>query len=245
MKETWILLRGLARESAHWGAFPLAMGSEKRKIVLLDTPGNGPLWQQSSPISVAEMVAFLRDRALKERAPDSTLHLFALSLGGMVAAEWMHSFPGEIKSAVLVNSSFQGISPFWRRLRPGAWLIFLLTSLCPVRPWREWLILQLISNRQNRNPDLLKEWQEIQERHPVSLFNSLRQLWAASQFSAPDAAPPTKVLVLASQGDRLCHWKCSEAIAKLWKAELRVHPDAGHDLPIDDPAWVLQQINTQ
>jgi hypothetical protein len=27
-----------------------------------------------------------------------------------------------------------------------------------------------------------------------------------------------------------------------WKTSLAIHPDAGHDLPLDDAAWVARQV---
>jgi hypothetical protein len=34
------------------------------------------------------------------------------------------------------------------------------------------------------------------------------------------------------------------ALAGAWGAALRVHPTAGHDLPLDDGGWVAEQIST-
>jgi hypothetical protein len=31
-------------------------------------------------------------------------------------------------------------------------------------------------------------------------------------------------------------------MSRAWRAELREHPSAGHDLPLDDPAWVAGRI---
>jgi len=36
--------------------------------------------------------------------------------------------------------------------------------------------------------------------------------------------------------------RCSERLAAQWGVLLQLHPTAGHDLPLDDGSWVVQQI---
>ena len=59
---------------------------------------------------------------------------------------------------------------------------------------------------------------------------------------ASDRQAGVPILLLASLGDRLVSPRCSERIARAWNAPLRMRPDAGHDLPLDDPDWVLGQL---
>jgi pimeloyl-ACP methyl ester carboxylesterase len=49
-------------------------------------------------------------------------------------------------------------------------------------------------------------------------------------------------LLLAGQQDRLVDVKCSLTLAHHWSCAIRLHPAAGHDLPLDDGAWVSQQV---
>jgi len=35
---------------------------------------------------------------------------------------------------------------------------------------------------------------------------------------------------------------CSKTIHKKWNLEIRSHPWGGHDLTLDDPAWVALQL---
>jgi pimeloyl-ACP methyl ester carboxylesterase len=76
----------------------------------------------------------------------------------------------------------------------------------------------------------------------VSRVNVIRQLAAAARYQAPAGAPLMPVLLLAGAGDRLVSPRCSEALARQWSAPLAVHPTAGHDLPLDDGAWVAGQV---
>jgi len=50
------------------------------------------------------------------------------------------------------------------------------------------------------------------------------------------------VLLLAGQLDELVNAKCSRALAQRWRCAIRLHPTAGHDLPLDDGEWVSRQI---
>ena len=76
----------------------------------------------------------------------------------------------------------------------------------------------------------------------MSATNALRQLLAAARYRAPAVAPHPHILLLASQNDRLVNSRCSQAIARGWQCDLALHPQAGHDLPLDAPRWVLEQV---
>ena len=88
----------------------------------------------------------------------------------------------------------------------------------------------------------VQAWVDIRAQRPVSAANALRQLVAAARYQAPATAPQTRVLLLASRHDALVSSRCSEAIAAAWRAPLKVHPRAGHDLPLDDAAWVIARV---
>jgi len=65
---------------------------------------------------------------------------------------------------------------------------------------------------------------------------------AAARYRAPPPPPPVPTLLLASTHDRLVRCACSRALARAWRCALVEHPHAGHDLPLDDPQWVVQQV---
>ncbi|MFZ2405450.1 MAG: hypothetical protein WAW41_09965, partial [Methylobacter sp.] len=85
-------------------------------------------------------------------------------------------------------------------------------------------------------------WEKIQSERPISLNNSFRQIIAAASYRPGDTKPAQPVLLLNGLGDRLVSPACSEAIHKKWNLELRRHPWAGHDLTLDDGAWVALQL---
>jgi pimeloyl-ACP methyl ester carboxylesterase len=239
----WILLRGLMRETRHWGRFPevLASSFPAADIVPLDLPGNGRLHHQRSPARVQDMSEACR-RQLQERGLAPPYNLLALSLGAMVACDWATRYPHEIGKAVLINTSLRPFSPFYQRLRPRNYAALLKLAAGRLdAAQRERLILKLTSNR-HPPAQLLSEWMRYLHEHPVTQPNALRQLSAAIRYRAPETAPAAEVLILAGQGDRLVNPRCSATLARQWQAPLRSHGSAGHDLTLDEPEWVVQQI---
>ena len=240
---TWILLRGLTRESRHWGAFPeiLRRACGAGAVLAIDLPGNGHLNSLASPGSVAGMAEHCR-KQLYERGVSPPYFLLAMSLGAMVAVAWANGHPEEVGGCVLINTSLRPLSPFYHRLRPQNYLPLLSLLLrSGDAAYREKTILRLSSS----HPDRLKklaEWIAYARQHPVSTRNALRQLLAAVRFEAPLAKPATPVLILSSAQDRLVDPRCSRHLARRWNTAFAEHPTAGHDLPLDDGPWIARQV---
>jgi pimeloyl-ACP methyl ester carboxylesterase len=239
---TWILLRGLARESRHWGGFAevFAGAFPDSRVLALDLPGNGALNGQRSPASIQALAAHCREAAARLGAAPP-YHLLALSMGAMVAVAWAERHPEEIAGCVLISTSFGSFSPLRHRLRPRSWPVLLRILVTPGAQAREQRVLELTSGRPAAHARVLEAWTAIRRSRPVSAANGLRQLLAAARYRAPLAAPvPT--LVLAGAGDRLVDPRCSMAIARRWQCPLGLHPEAGHDLPLDDGVWVAREV---
>ena len=245
----WLLLRGLTRDQRHWGDVPERLARALppgAQVVCIDLPGNGALHHLRSAATVAGLVAQARAQVAECGLAGRPVHLLAMSLGAMVAVAWAAAHPDEIAGAVLVNTSLRPFSPFWQRLRPRAWAP-LLACLWPGTSAERWerCILGLTSARAVRRPEapaLLRQWADWRRSHPVSRANALRQLLAAARYRASVVAPAAPTLLLGSQQDQLVSSRCSQAIAKAWGRPLHMHPSAGHDLPLDDPQWVIDEV---
>lgn len=240
----WILLRGLTRESRHWGGFPenLQQQCSDAVVYTIDLPGNGSLNTQESPLRVAEMAENCRAQLL-ERGIAPPYFLLAMSLGAMVAVAWANRHPEELGGCVLINTSLRPFSPFHHRLQPRNYLP-LLNLLLRGRDvsYRENSILRLTSCHPER-PEKQAEWAAYARQNPVSSRNALRQLLAAARYAAPLVKPTPPVLILSSAQDRLVNPRCSRLLATRWDAAFAEHPTAGHDLPLDDAAWVAGQVS--
>lgn len=247
---TWILLRGLTREARHWGSFaqqlaPIVSPSGPAggpPVLALDLPGNGVFYREASPGSVGVMTDFAR-RQLQARGLQPPYNLLAMSLGGMVAADWAQRYPQEVTRLVLINTSMRPFSRVTERLRPASWpSLALLAARWQSPGYAERVIHQLTCQRLTSRNDDLAAWVRIRQDAPVSAANAGRQLLAAARFSSMATPPPCRTLVLSSAGDRLVDPRCSARLARAWQTSYHAHPWAGHDLPHDDAAWVLQRV---
>jgi pimeloyl-ACP methyl ester carboxylesterase len=240
---TWVLLRGLTREQAHWGKFPaqLAQAMPDARIVTIDLPGAGSQRHLHCPLRV-ESIAQACRRQLQATRIAPPYRLLGLSLGGMVAAAWAASHPQEVSGCVLVNTSMRPFSALQDRLRLRT-LPVLLGMLAARDPWRiERAILRLTSRTAQPDAGLIDDWVAIREQRPVGALNALRQLLAAARYRHPGPPPGMPVLVACSGSDALVSPRCSHELARRWSAELVSHPDAGHDLPLDAGPWLAGQI---
>lgn len=240
---TCVLLRGLTRESAHWGTFPAtlsaALGGER--VVTLDLPGAGAQHSAVSPTRVDAYVGACREQA-RQLGVAAPFNVVALSLGAMVAVAWAARHADEIARSVLVNTSLRPTAPFYWRLRPSSYVAVLKALTTRDRHTREAIVLALTSNGAPGDAQVVTQWTAIARARPVARVNALRQLWAAARFSASPRAPCPATLLLASTHDRLVDVRCSRRLASVWQVPLHEHPSAGHDLPLDDPGWVVAHV---
>lgn len=242
---TWVLLRGLTREAGHWGDFAQRLAGRLAAtdaVVALDLPGNGIRHTGTSPANVPAMAAACRED-LAQRGLQPPFVFVGMSLGGLVALHGAYAFADEVSSCVLINSSLRGHGAFWQRLRPLNYARLgrlLLPLLSPYE--RERQVLLMTSADPQRHAGVVEHWGTMAAQRPVTRPNALRQLTAAARYVPPAQPPAVPLLLLASAGDRLVSPDCSARLAAHWKLPLRVHPDAGHDLPLDDPDWVVRQI---
>ena len=239
---SWVLLRGLTRESRHWGDLPQQLAAAGDAVITLDLPGNGVFCGLRSPASVRAMTLFAREQ-LQRQGLRPPWRVLAMSLGGMVATDWAQQFSGELAALVLVNTSMRPFSRPTERLRPGnAPALMRLAVNWGDACQAEEIVHRLTCRRHDTRDDDLAAWTAIRRSAPVAAGNAWRQLWAAARFAAAPAAPACPVLLLSSAADGLVDPRCSQALARAWQAPHRVHPWAGHDLPHDDAAWVCRQL---
>ncbi len=239
-----ILLRGLAREAAHWLDFPaqlqLTLG-DNCQVHLIDFPGCGKYYRQYALTSVTDMTDHARTEiAITEiLARNESVYVVGISMGGMVALDWAQRFPSELNGLVLINSS-AGDHPFWWRLRPGAWLT-MISALLSDSNVREAKVLKIVSNNTADYAQHLNEWLSIQQQRPVTRTTIMTMLRAAAQFR-PRPTCAVDGLVLASKEDRMVSVRASDSLARRFNWPIQQHTTAGHDLPMDDARWVADKL---
>ncbi len=240
-----ILLRGLVREKRHWGDFPERLKQHLPHVRILtpEIPGVGKFVDRVSPDTMDEMIHFMR-KDIEPELRDSDNVIVAMSLGGMLAKRWSELYPQDFKQMILVNTSFAGITPLFKRLQPMTLLKFVKIFLTPTVEGREKSIVRLTSARKDKHHHVAKSWIEIQNDAPVSRKSFVNQIKAAMNFKPSKERPTPALTWLAAKGDRLCHYESSVRLQKLWGGNLKLHPTAGHDLSIDDPDWLIGEIKS-
>ncbi|MGR5062954.1 alpha/beta fold hydrolase [Photobacterium sp. DNB22_13_2] len=245
-----LLIRGLLRETRHWGRFTELLQADfpEREIIAFDIAGNGARNQEQSSTSVSAMVEDLKSQLSDYQASTTnttptdlnadSVDIIAISMGGMIALEWMRKYPNDIHSAILINASLNNYSPFYKRLRWQQYRNILQYFFLPDEK-RESLIFEM-TTRQSP-PCIIESWIRWRKDYPVSASNALRQLYAASRYQY-HSIPKPPTLLIGSQQDALVSISCSKALAKGWSIPLMIHPEAGHDLPSDDANWLLDKV---
>lgn len=238
----WIFLRGLIRGQGHWGDFIELFKKENSdaQIELLDLPGNGERYKESSPWKINSYVESIRSQS-KWIHEKKNINLVGHSLGGMIAIHWAKKYPQEITQLFVINTSLKGSQPVLKRFQPQNLIFAAQAFKAKSFLEREKFILNIIANNQERAEELLPRLAHYSETHPIQRKNFLRQILAASQASFPKSLQ-VPVKVIASEGDRLCAYQNSQSMAKKWNCQLSLHPWAGHDIGIDDPEWLLKNL---
>lgn len=207
------------------------------RVVTIDPPGFGTQNGRVSPRSIAAITDDIRARF---EPGDDEWSLLGISLGGMMAMNWVARYPGDFRRCVVVNTGAAEL------IRPHQ-LRFGLASLIAGKRFRtvaahEAAALRLTSNRPVEElAELAATWARYQREAGPLDASVLGQAAAAATFRLP-ARIPVPLLVLASKGDRLADYRMAERITARFGAASAVHPDAGHDLPLDDGPWVCEQI---
>lgn len=241
----WLLLRGLAREQRHFGAFPRVFAERVQgsAVHLLDLPGAGTERGRSVPLSIAGLVRDLRARWEPLQAQSGgPWGILGISLGAMVAMEWSASHPEDFSRVVLANTSAAGLSVPWMRMRVPVLLNILRAAATRDLEARERRVISFSSNRSDLYEATAREWaryaREGRKMRPTAM---VAQITAAARFRAP-ARLPVPALIVVSRTDRLCDASCSEALARHFGAPLVEHPTAGHDISTDAPEWLADEV---
>ncbi|RZL36400.1 MAG: alpha/beta hydrolase [Rubrivivax sp.] len=246
-RSVWVLLRGLSRESGHWGVFPEHLLRELQtqqpscQVLSLDLPGTGTQRRQASPTQVSAIVDVCRAE-LRRRGVSGPVSVVGMSLGTAVLSDWANRYPTEIEAGVLINPSLRPFSELFRKPRPLNYLGLALLSLSRFSArMREERVLSM-TTRLTPPQAIIDRWLELQRQHPLGVRNTARQLLASLRYRASRTRPSAPMLLLCSKADTLVDWRCSQAMSRAWGAPLRLHTKAGHDLPLDDPQWVARAV---
>lgn len=241
MPMNWVLLRGLGRVKEHWLNFPELLATPDSQILCLDLPGLGQNKNIAAPLTIKETTMLLRKQFESLRGTQKNWGIIGISLGGMVTLQWLHDHPEDFQCGVVMNSSARDLASFPKRLSPFSIYCGARWASSKDPEKAERFILKMISNLKCKDPEILKAMTRIAISSQISAKTIARQGLAALRFMAPvDITPP--LLILAALKDQMVDVKCSKMLAERYKATVKFHPTAGHDLTLDDPQWVADRI---
>lgn len=236
-----LLLRGLTRESGHWGSFCsiLSKALPGWSVLNLDFPGTGAFFQQAPGTCVQDFSSSILNQL--QTHPREPTVIVGMSLGGMVTLDLLDRAPNQFIGAVLINTSEASMSSWYERISPKA-ILGLATALAsPSIRRREALVHRLTSINSEYSHEESAPWVSIAKTRPVATRVLAAQIWAAARYRAP-AEITHPLLWLASKQDRFVDQVCTRRLWQRFGGDLRVYPFAGHDLALDAPSWTARQI---
>ncbi|MCP4911649.1 MAG: alpha/beta hydrolase [Oligoflexia bacterium] len=239
-----LLLRGLGRTSAHWLDFPehlknnLSMVNE---VKCIDLPGFGHESDEASPLTIKGITDFVFSKF--ELLPTSPNWItISVSLGGMVNMHWLSDTErsAHIKGSIIINSSSSDIAHPFERASIKSLSKIIKAGISRDNYVKEKHIASFV-NHQCPSEETLKRLAKVNDQFPIKIPSFIKQLLAASHFKSPQYLyRPT--LFVRSKNDVMVNPVCSERLASKYNCQLETHPSAGHDLPIEDPAWLVEKV---
>lgn len=242
------LLRGLTRESGHWGpSFTANIKAEfpNATITMLDLPGSGEYYNVKAGLTINKIMEFMREKQLENiEARKGRNVIMVTSLGGMVAVEWIEKHPEDFQGLVMISSSFKGICTMDERANPAVRGEMIKVLFEKDLRKREMILLNINSNDTANFEVTLEEWIDIQKVRPMSKANIIRQTIAGMRHKLTTTDLNIPVLVIGSKGDRLVSPSCISKVSDAFNATLVWNDTAGHGIPVDAPEWLVSTFKT-
>jgi pimeloyl-ACP methyl ester carboxylesterase len=242
----WLIFRGLAREQRHWGSFPDLFSEmvPEARVHALDFPGVGTENDRSSPAHIRGIVEDCRMRWQELRAEhEGPWSILGISLGGMVSMHWCATHPEDFEHLIVINSSTRDLSSPLRRLNHKVIPKLIQAVMEEDAVERERIVLGFTSRMATDIEGNARRAAQYMKDAPIKRRTVLKQILAGAIFKAPDRIDiPT--LILAGAQDPLADPGCAFNLSRHLGCALHIHPDAGHDLSLDDPIWIARQVRT-
>jgi len=247
LKSPILLLRGINSDSRYWLDFPDEFNSDI-EILIVDLPGTGNNSSSKTPLSISQHVNFLRNQIHPDHLSQG-LHIIGLSLGGMIAIQWLSMFPNEIKSVSAMSSTGGKFYSSITRINPINWLkLSLSMTLDKILRTKKFpktlvsIVTHLPENNDRQNW-IASKFSYLGNENSVSIFSTLRQIIAAARW-APDfshyAHLGKRVLLLKAKYDRFIPPKAVNRLHSMIPNSQLYEIPAGHQISLSHPDEVIK-----
>lgn len=245
-----LLIMGLGLSSRAWDELPARLhpasvgsaelgppaGSRSFRVVVFDNRGVGRSIAPAGSFSVATLAddaaAVIRAAGGSEAAP---IHVFGISLGGMIAQELVLRHPALVSRLVLGATHPSLLRGRW----PSVGLAILFLLLILLGPGREGFRLARICVSPGFPSRAAEDWGRwIHALEHAGPRTALRQLWAALRHGTAERLRSVRAptLVLSGDLDRVVPCENSRRLAELIPgSRLVLLPGAGHIFPLEQP----------
>lgn len=239
-------MRGLGRSQGHWLDFPKLIQAKipDTTCYFIDLPGIDRT-QAAPRQTISSYTDTVRDRFLSIQNKCTHWNILGISLGGMLTLDWILRYQDDFKNAIIINTSSENTKIKRVYLKT-------LTQLALAKVFssnkfeNEFRILKAITHLNPTDAhEAARKLALISEICPISFWVVIKQIYAASKFKiVPHLSlnSEIKTLFLGSLLDPLTPVNHTIKLAEIFGGRLEVHPNAGHDLPLEDPAWVVSKI---
>lgn len=207
------------------------------RVIAYDHRGAGRSAPWRAPVSMA-MLAADAARVLDDRAIDAA-HVVGLSMGAAVALELAIRMPHRVKSLVLVGGGAGGPAAPRTGVRAAAGTVGTVLR-DSVRHRSVWPAATLFSTRfRGEHPDKVAEYIPFFARHRAPPWSIGWQTLAVACFGRRESLARVRAPTLVLHGglDVMAPVAGARLLAEgIPGAELHVVPDAGHAVPLEQPA---------
>jgi len=235
------LLRGLSRQSAHWGTFPTELLDRfpNSTVIEMDLPGVGMLNQIKSPTQITHIIDILRQTYYSTGG----INIFiASSFAALVAITWVQQEKHDFQGLVLISPSLKGICKFTERFKLKSWYDCGVIMLHPSVRVREKKLLKINMNDNHSRVEFLDHWIRLHHLTPYTTRNVFRQMIAGTRFNLIDEPMDIPMLIAGSKKDKLVASSCFIKLKVKFGADIALHEYAGHALTLDASAWLTDKI---
>jgi pimeloyl-ACP methyl ester carboxylesterase len=234
--EPLVLIYGYAGHSGLWFR-QIPVLSKKYRVIAFDNTGVGRSDKPDIPYTMAMMAGDVA--GLLDIVGIDAVHVFGISLGGMIAQHFALSYPQRVISLILGCTNCGGVHSIQPEPESLAALFDFerFKKMTPEEVTRQAMPFCYSQKFIDENPDIVDKRIAKQLEYPTPRHGAARQAEAVIDHDTYELLPRIELptLVIAGDNDRLIPVENSRILAsRIPKAELVIIKGAGHEFFIEN-----------